>query len=103
MEEFILNWLDLLFLESDLILKRKCHSVLLLISFTHFIRGMRYGCEDNFQICMVLFTPSSMLPRNQYHDDIAIIAGFATPYRNKNKKCSIDKGHKVQNLEKERR
>ena len=34
-----LNWTDLLFPESDLILKRKCHSVLL-ISFTHFIRGM---------------------------------------------------------------
>ena len=25
-----------------------------LISFTHLIRGVRYGCEDNFQICMVL-------------------------------------------------
>ena len=34
-----LNWIDLLFPESDLILKRKCHSVLL-ISFTHFITGM---------------------------------------------------------------
>ena len=34
-----LNWIDLLFPESDLILKRKYHSVLH-ISFTHFIRGM---------------------------------------------------------------
>ena len=37
---------------------------------------MRYGYEDNFQICVVLFTPYWMFLSNQYDDDDIVIIGY---------------------------